>query len=993
MKTSFRRSLILMALLVLFLIAARSQSAQATRVTTGNATLVNALTFNTKGAATGQVSVLIELWAPAVAQVYAATAASAAVQSAQMAATTQAHLATVEAAQQRLLTTLQTLDAQILYRNQRVYNGIALRIAADQVATLQQLPGVKAVHALTPKYLDADPMSLRNIASLWQLSKVANALPTSVLGAGELGEGIKIAVIDTGIDYLHTDFGGPGVGYAANDLTVIGDVTGFPGAKVVDGYDFAGNTYNADPNDLDFQPIPTPDADPMDCYGHGTHVAGIAAGYGVQLDGSTYPGPYPTVLESTDFKVPPGVAPAASLYALKVFGCSGGSEIVDRAIEWAVDPNGDGDFADHVDVINLSLGSPYGSVEDPTAVASQNAAAVGVIVVASAGNSSDVYYITGSPAVADGVISVAAGQTVVVPAGTGPTDSFETIALFSARGPRRLDSALKPDLTAPGFKIVSAGYGTGSNGSTLSGTSMAAPHVAGIMALLRQQRPTWTVAELKALVINTAEPSLRTAAATAQMYSPARVGAGLIDLARARQVNELAYNAEKPELVSLSFGAPEVVTQSLALKEVQIANKSAAMVTYTVAYQSITDMAGVAFQWPTQPISVAAGSLTNFPVFLTADPTQMQRARDATVSVTQGGQPRQWLSEETGYLLLQPISSTVTSTLRVPIYAAPRPAATLQAIPAALDFGTQLQATQALTFTGIGLQGSQFPTDIVPIVSAVELHFSSPNLAPAQGETQPGESQAELYDHADLKYGGVTSDFAATQTVTNPSGSVSASTIFFGVATHSNWSTPNEVKFQIYIDTDGDGSDDFMLFNADQVGYNLDNAASDTFITALKNLDTGSVSAQLPLNNRWATDFDTAPYNSNVMLLPVSAAALGLTATNPSFDYAIESYSNDRLPTEERIELYVDRSPRLHFNLTTAGLDLSGGKLGSAQIQVSANTAVSVTFDLAAYALSDAQGILLLHHHNRSTLRDQVVPLLYQWPHAVYAPLIMDGDQ
>jgi len=982
MQASFRSALMLGVWLMLLFVASRSYPLVA-----------SALPFNTlissaqaQTAATEQVSVLIELWAPSLAQVHTALAADASIQSAQIAATTQAQLLVVEAAQQRLLTSLQTLDAQILYRNQRVYNGIALRIAADQLATLQQLPGVKAVHALTPKYLDIAPTPLRNNTRQWQLNNRLNSLR-----GDELGEGITIAVIDTGIDYIHTDFGGPGVGYTSNDLTVIGDVAGFPSTKIAGGYDFAGNTYNADPDDLSFQPIPTPDADPMDCYGHGTHVAGIAAGYGVQLDGKTYRGPYPSALQPADFKVPPGIAPAATIYALKVFGCTGGSEIVDRAIEWAVDPNGDGDFADHVDVINLSLGSPYGSVDDPTAMASENAAAVGVIVVASAGNSSDVYYISGSPAVADAVISVAASQTVIVPAGTGPVDSFETVAPFSARGPRRWDSALKPELTAPGFKIVSAGYGSGSNGTTLSGTSMAAPHVAGVMARLRQQHPTWTVAELKALVINSAQPVLRTGAAvTTTVYSPARVGAGLLDLARASQTSVLAYNAEKPALVSLSFGAPEVVTQSIALKEVQIANKSAAIITYTISYQKMTDMAGVAFQWPTQPISVAAGSLANFPVFLTTDPIQMQRARDATVSITQGGQPRQWLSEESGYLLLQPISSAVTSTLRVPIYAAPRPAAALYATPSTLDFGTQLQATQALTFAGIGLQGSQFPTDVVPIVSAVELHFSSPNLAPAQGETQPGQSQTDLYDHADLKYGGVTSDFAATQTVTNPSGSVNASTLFFGVATYNNWATPNEVKIKIHIDTDRDGRDDFLLFNSDQVGYNLGNAASDTFISALKNLHTGSVSPQLPLNNIWATDFDTAPYHTNVMLIPVSAAALGLTTDKPSFDYTIESYSNDRPHTEEGLELYVDRSPPLHFNLASAGLDLTGGKLGAAQIQVRGNSAVVVNFNLPAYTLSNTQGILLLHHNNRSVLRDEVVSIHYQLPPSIYMPLVVD---
>ncbi len=88
--------------------------------------------------------------------------------------------------------------------------------------------------------------------------------------------------------------------------------------------------------------------------------------------------------------------------------------------------------------------------------------------------------------------------------------------------------------------------------------------------------------------------------------------------------------------------------------------------------------------------------------------------------------------------------------------------------------------------------------------------------------------------------------------------------------------------------------------------------------------------------------------------------------------------------------MYVDRSPRLHFNLAKAGLDLTGGKLGAAQIQVSANSTILVNFNLPAYALSNAQGILLLHHNNRSALRDEVVPILYQWSHTIYMPLVVD---
>jgi subtilisin family serine protease len=70
--------------------------------------------------------------------------------------------------------------------------------------------------------------------------------------------------------------------------------------------------------------------------------------------------------------------------------------VTDAAIEWAVDPNHDGDLSDHLDVINLSLGSSYGAEEDSTAVAANYAALAGVIVVAAAGNSGDVYFIINS---------------------------------------------------------------------------------------------------------------------------------------------------------------------------------------------------------------------------------------------------------------------------------------------------------------------------------------------------------------------------------------------------------------------------------------------------------------------------------------------------------------------------------------------------------------------------------------------------------------------
>ncbi|HEU5103175.1 MAG TPA: S8 family serine peptidase, partial [Roseiflexaceae bacterium] len=337
----------------------------------------------------GKLGVVIELDGAPAAQAFAQVRSSGPAPQATRAA--QAQLARIDQAQQRLLAPLASLGASVLYRTQRVYNGIAARIDAGKLSAIASLPGVRAIHPLVKYHLDLESsVPLIRAPQLWS-------------GSNLTGLGVKIAIIDTGIDYVHTGFGGPGTqaAYDANNTTVLGDVP-FPTAKVVAGYDFAGDDY-------DGNNTPQPDPDPMDCDGHGSHVAGIAAGNGVLASDAAFTGPYndSNLYTNNNFEIGPGVAPQASLVALRVFGCEGGTELVSQALDWAVDPNGDGDFSDRVDVINMSLGSDFGYTNDPTSIAAENAVLAGTIVVSSAGNDGDSYFITGSPGTSPRVISVA----------------------------------------------------------------------------------------------------------------------------------------------------------------------------------------------------------------------------------------------------------------------------------------------------------------------------------------------------------------------------------------------------------------------------------------------------------------------------------------------------------------------------------------------------------------------------------------------------------
>ena len=153
------------------------------------------------------------------------------------------------------------------------------------------------------------------------------------------------------------------------------------------GWDFVGDEYDADGTD---HASPKPDANPLDCNGHGSHVAGTAGGGGVNADGDHLRRPVQRPqTPSTTSRSAPASLRRSTCTRSSVFGCEGSTDVTAEAIDWAV--------AHDMDVINMSLGSPFGTAGDPSAVAAQNAARAGVVVVTSSGNSGPSPYITGSP--------------------------------------------------------------------------------------------------------------------------------------------------------------------------------------------------------------------------------------------------------------------------------------------------------------------------------------------------------------------------------------------------------------------------------------------------------------------------------------------------------------------------------------------------------------------------------------------------------------------
>ncbi|WP_171075310.1 S8 family serine peptidase [Nonomuraea basaltis] len=341
-----------------------------------------------------------------------------------------------------------------------VQHAAGRRIAAARDLASIDAAAVKVDKKDAARFLPSLDVARSAKTKVWLDRKVRAVLDESVeqigapaaWAAGLTGEGVKVAVLDTGIDAEHLDVAGR-----------IAATANFSSA-----------------------------ASARDGHGHGTHVASIIAGDGDRYD---------------------GVAPKASLLVGKVlndYGSGHESDVI-SGMQWAV--------AQQARVINMSLGGCCPGPDNPLDQAlAELSAQSGALFVVAAGNDGQSRRI-GSPGTSPAALTVAA------------VDGSDKTADFSSRGPTAIDYSLKPDIAAPGVDITAAraqgtsmGTPADDTHTSASGTSMAAPHVAGAAALLAGQHSGWTNAQLKAALTSTAR---RTGAGAYEQ------GAGRVDVARA----------------------------------------------------------------------------------------------------------------------------------------------------------------------------------------------------------------------------------------------------------------------------------------------------------------------------------------------------------------------------------------------------------------------------------------------------------------------------
>ncbi len=484
-----------------------------------------------------------------------------------------------------------------------IIGGISTDLNEETMARLEKSPLIKRVDLdREVKNLLDESIGEVRASSVWPLVDANNNFITGI--------GKRIAIIDTGVDYRHPDLGSC---FGVN-------------CKVIGGYDFVNN-----------------DSDPMDDHGHGTHVAATAAGKGIAADG--------TKLN--------GVAPDAKILAYKVLNAAGSGSWsgVIAAIQRATDPNNDGNSADRVDVANMSLGG-VGNPDDAVSLAVDNSSAAGVVHVIAAGNSGPGSSTIGSPGTARSAITVAAAckaSQVGVHSRCLLQQIPQQIATFSSRGPLIWNGVdiRKPDISAPGVGICAARWSTAYSSTCfdaahirLSGTSMAAPHMAGAAALYVQAFPAHQPAQIKEILKTTARD-------LGSNYDAQ--GAGMVDISQAIPFS--VSLSITPDTWSIET-SPSLKTWN-SRKTYSVKSIIPTVKSLNVSYDQ--NIAGVTLAFSKSILSVADGATDTFDANLSVDNDLAKPGTyDLLIKFSENGR---LIGGTRVSLTIKPTSATITSVV------------------------------------------------------------------------------------------------------------------------------------------------------------------------------------------------------------------------------------------------------------------------------------------------------------------------------------------
>jgi hypothetical protein len=541
----------------------------------------------------------------------------------------------------------------------------------------------------------------------------------------------------------------------------------------------------------------------------------------------------------------------------------------------------------------------------------------------------------------------------------------DTASRFTSRGVR---SMVKPDVAAPGDTIASARVGSGDGVLVNSGTSMAAPHVAGIAALLREAHRGWSPADVKAAIMATASHDVRTdGVGNRPVQGPNRVGAGRVDAQAALDNTVLAFSDDEPSSVSVGFGVVEAPRPMRITRTVKVVNKGTTTAGYHVRYEDVTSLPGVRFELDETSLTVRPRATARIRITLTIDdPAQLRKIADPAIEKLQNlhgaDAPRQFIADASGRVVFTPASGADV-TLRVPVYAAPKPVADIRTPNVIrVDNGGR----GMLTLAGRGLDQGSGDQRYQSLISAFELQARSPRLPPCGNLILSGCAVNETARGGDLRYVGV----ASTAPLARQRGAPAEAMLGFGIATWDDWyNIGSNTQPVVDIDADGDGSADFEVRVARP-------ADTDLLLAVTTDLKTRATVDIRPVNGLFG-DVDANVFDTNVVVLPVLLTRLGVD---------VASEPTHRLSYRVRVEgLYagadglvdsIDR--RLSFDPLRPGLWVHGladrADAASAFCYVAKQgTSLVVTRDVAALADDNADSVLLLHHHNRTRDRAEVV--------------------